>query len=139
MATHYMSRDLLALGHEVKQVPPAYAKPFRQGHKNDFRDFLSAGYLMDRLSAPSKCRAQALHCRMVADTVMDEQVRALWVSMAQTWTKLAQSEVPPLLAYVRYQRPDNICSLRDLPVLTPMSDNGPPACREQPPDSERFR
>ena len=38
MATHYMSRDLLALGHEVKQVPPAYAKPFRQGHKNDFRD-----------------------------------------------------------------------------------------------------
>jgi transposase len=38
MATHYMSRELLALGHEVKQVPPAYARPFRQGHKNDFRD-----------------------------------------------------------------------------------------------------
>ena len=38
MATHYMSRELLALGHQVKQVPPAYAKPFRQGHKNDFRD-----------------------------------------------------------------------------------------------------
>lgn len=46
---------------------------------------------MDRLSAPSECRAQALHCRMVADTVMDEQVRALWVSMAQTWTKLAEA------------------------------------------------
>jgi hypothetical protein len=29
---------MVALGHEVKQVPPAYAKPFRQGHKNDFRD-----------------------------------------------------------------------------------------------------
>ena len=27
-----------ALGHDVKQVPPAYSKPFRQGHKNDFRD-----------------------------------------------------------------------------------------------------
>src|SRR5438034_10186244 len=38
MATHYVARELLALGHEVKQVPPAYAKPFRQGHKNDFRD-----------------------------------------------------------------------------------------------------
>src|SRR5262245_15287246 len=24
-------------GHDVKQVPPAYAKPFRRGHKNDFR------------------------------------------------------------------------------------------------------
>ena len=38
MATHYVARELTALGHDVKQVPPAYAKPFRQGHKNDFRD-----------------------------------------------------------------------------------------------------
>jgi transposase len=38
MATHYMARELVALGHEVKQVPAAYARPFRQGHKNDFRD-----------------------------------------------------------------------------------------------------
>ena len=38
MASHYVARELLALGHKVKQVPPAYAKPFRQGHKSDFRD-----------------------------------------------------------------------------------------------------
>ena len=38
MATHYVARELIALGHDVKQVPPAYARPFRQGHKNDFRD-----------------------------------------------------------------------------------------------------
>jgi len=38
MATHYVARELTALGHDVKQVPPAYSKPFRQGHKNDFRD-----------------------------------------------------------------------------------------------------
>ena len=37
MATHYVAREVAALGHDVKQVPPAYAKPFRQGHKNDFR------------------------------------------------------------------------------------------------------
>jgi hypothetical protein len=36
MATHYVARELAALGHDVKQVPPAYAKPFRQRHKNDF-------------------------------------------------------------------------------------------------------
>jgi alpha-ketoglutarate-dependent taurine dioxygenase len=46
---------------------------------------------MDRLSAPSECRAQALHCRLVADTAPNEQVRTLWVSMAQTWTKLAEA------------------------------------------------
>src|SRR5262245_20809699 len=38
MATHYVARELTALGHDVKQVPSTYAKPFRQGHKNDFRD-----------------------------------------------------------------------------------------------------
>src|SRR5262245_23785257 len=38
MATHYVARELAALGHDVKQVPATYAKPFRQGHKNDFRD-----------------------------------------------------------------------------------------------------
>jgi transposase len=37
MATHCAARELIALGHDVKQVPPVYAKPFRQGHKNDFR------------------------------------------------------------------------------------------------------
>ena len=41
MATHYVARELLALGHDVRQVPPAYAKPFRQGHKNDFRARIS--------------------------------------------------------------------------------------------------
>src|ERR1700751_3619688 len=38
MATHYMARDLFALGPLVKQVPPIFSKPFRPNHKNDFRD-----------------------------------------------------------------------------------------------------
>ena len=46
---------------------------------------------MDSLAAARDCRAQALHCRMVADTATDEEVRSLWVSMAQTWTKLAEA------------------------------------------------
>ena len=37
MGTHYVARELISLGHEVRQVPPAYAN-FRQTHKNDFRD-----------------------------------------------------------------------------------------------------
>ena len=38
MATHYVARELTTLGHDVKQVPPTYVKPFRQWQKNDFRD-----------------------------------------------------------------------------------------------------
>jgi transposase len=38
MGMHYVARELISLGHDVRQVPPAYAKPFRQTHKNDFRD-----------------------------------------------------------------------------------------------------
>jgi hypothetical protein len=34
----YVARELVALGHNVKQVPATYAKPFRQRDKNDFRD-----------------------------------------------------------------------------------------------------
>ena len=38
MGTHYVTRELLALDDDVRQVPPVCAKPFRQTHKNDCRD-----------------------------------------------------------------------------------------------------
>jgi len=50
MATHYVARELSALDHDVKQVPPAYAKPFRQGHKNDFRDAYAVAEAVQRPS-----------------------------------------------------------------------------------------
>jgi transposase len=57
MATHYVARELVALGHEVKQVPPTYAKPFRQGHKNDFRDAHAVAEAVQRPStAASRLR-----------------------------------------------------------------------------------
>src|SRR5947209_19053440 len=36
MASPYVARELVALGHEVKQVPTAYSKPFRHGHQKGF-------------------------------------------------------------------------------------------------------
>ena len=48
MATHYVARELTALGHDVKQVPPTYAKPFRQGHKNELRDALAVAEAVQR-------------------------------------------------------------------------------------------
>ena len=48
MATHYVARELAVLGHDVKQVPPAYSKPFRQSQKNDFRDAYSVAEAVQR-------------------------------------------------------------------------------------------
>ena len=46
---------------------------------------------MDRVATPSEFRQQAAHCRTLAETAPDERVRALLVSMAQMWTKLADA------------------------------------------------
>src|ERR1700747_1212212 len=86
MATHYLARELSALGHEVKQVPAAYAKPFRQGHKNDFRDahaVAEAGQRPTTRFVPAKTNdqldLQALHrvrSRLVSErTAVINQIR----------------------------------------------------------------
>ena len=45
MAIHHVARELIALGHDVRQPPPVYARPFRQtrvaiggqdGHQSNF-------------------------------------------------------------------------------------------------------
>jgi hypothetical protein len=46
---------------------------------------------MDRVATPSDFRQQAAHCHTLAETARDERVRALLLSMAQMWTKLADA------------------------------------------------
>ena len=43
VGAHHLSRQLLALGHEVKLVPGQFVKPFLKGQKNDFRDAEAVG------------------------------------------------------------------------------------------------
>jgi len=86
MATHYVARELAALGHDVKQVPAMYAKPFRQGHKNDFRDAHAVAEAVQRPTTrfvPAKTNGQldlqALHrvrSRLVSErTAVINQIR----------------------------------------------------------------
>ena len=56
IATHYVARELAAFGHDVKQVPPAYAKPFRQTHKNDYRDARAVAEAVQRPISSSRQR-----------------------------------------------------------------------------------
>jgi transposase len=87
MATHYVARELIALGHDVKQVPPAYSKPFRQGHKNDFRDAYAVAEAVQRPSTrcvpvktDDQLDLQALHrvrSRLIGDrTAVINQIRS---------------------------------------------------------------
>ena len=45
-----LGNHVRGLLNDVKQVPPAYAKPFRQGHKNDFRDAYAIAEAVQRPS-----------------------------------------------------------------------------------------
>ena len=36
--SHHWARELLALGHQVKLMPPTYVKPYVRGNKNDAAD-----------------------------------------------------------------------------------------------------
>jgi transposase len=40
-AAHYWRRRLMAIGHEVRLVPPQHAKAFRRVHKSDAYDTIS--------------------------------------------------------------------------------------------------
>jgi transposase len=47
---HYWARQLAALGHEVKLIPPAYVKPYVRRQKNDMAD---AAAICEAVSRPS--------------------------------------------------------------------------------------
>lgn len=48
-SAHHWGRELMALGHEVKLIPPAYVKPFVKRQKNDANDAMG---IYEALSRP---------------------------------------------------------------------------------------
>jgi transposase len=112
MATHYVARELAALGHDVKQVPPAYSKPFRQGHKNDFRDAHAVAEAVQRPTTrfvPAKTNEQldlqALHrvrSRLVGErTAVINQIRGFLLErgiIVRQGLRFLRQQLPDILA-----------------------------------------
>jgi len=112
MATHYVARELATLGHDVKQVPPTCAKPFRQGHKNDFRDAHAAAEAVQRPTTrfvPAKTDEQldlqALHrvrSRLVSErTAVINQIRGFLLErgvIVRQGLRFLRQALPDILA-----------------------------------------
>lgn len=87
VGAHHLSRQLLALGHDVKLIPVQFVIPFRKSHKNDFRDAEAIAEAVQRPTmrfVPTKSveqlDLQALHrvrSRLVGQrTAVINQIRA---------------------------------------------------------------
>lgn len=67
-SAHYWARELSALGHQVKLIPPQYVKPYVRGNKNDYNDALAIAEAVTRpamrfaaVKTPAQQDIQALH------------------------------------------------------------------------------
>jgi len=76
-SSHYWGRELRALGHDVKLIPPQYVKPYLRGNKNDYNDARAIAEAVTRPSMPfvaiktvAEQDMQAIH-RMRAQCIRD--------------------------------------------------------------------
>ena len=131
MATHYVARELTALGHDVRQVPPVYARPFRQTHKNDFRDAYAIAEAVQRpstrfvpIKTDDELILQALHrvrSRLISErTAVINQIRGF---LLERGIAVRQG-----LRFLRQQLPEILTKRID--VLSPrviriVEDNSP--------------
>ena len=120
VGAHHLSRQLLALGHDVKLVPGQFVKPFLKGQKNDFRDAEAVAEAVQRPTmrfVPTKSvdqlDLQALHrvrSRLVSQrTAIVNQIRAF---LLERGIAVRQG-----LRFLRQALPDILANRAD--VLTP--------------------
>ena len=87
-SAHHWARELGALGHEVRLIPPQYVKPYVRGNKNDYNDALAIAEAVVRpemrfvgVKTPEQQDIQALHRlreRCLGDrTALCNQLRGL--------------------------------------------------------------
>jgi len=87
-SAHHWARELGALGHQVKLIPPQYVKPYVRGNKNDYNDALAIAEAVIRpemrfvsVKTPEQQDVQALHRlrerRLQERTALCNQLRGL--------------------------------------------------------------
>jgi transposase len=120
VGAHHLSRQLLALGHNVKLIPAQFVKPFRKSHKNDFRDAEAIAEAVLRPTmrfVPTKTveqlDLQALH-RVRAQLVGH---RTAVVNQVRTFLLERGIAVRQGLRFLRQALPDILAKRTD--VLTP--------------------
>ncbi len=112
VGAHHLSRQLLALGHDVKLIPVQFVIPFRKSHKNDFRDAEAIAEAVQRPTmrfVPTKSveqlDLQALHrlrSRLVGQrTAVINQIRAFLLERGiavRQRLRLLRQALPDILA-----------------------------------------
>lgn len=110
-SAHYWARELGALGHQVKLLPPRYVKPYVRGNKNDYNDALAIAEAVTRpqmrvvsVKTTGQQDIQALHRlreRRLADrTALCNQLRGLLAEYGLIFPKgvnVLRRRVPELL------------------------------------------
>lgn len=92
---HYLGRELMAQGHEVKLMPPEYVRPYVKVHKNDDRDAEAIAEAATRptmhfvpIKTQEQLDIQSLHrvrTRLVAvRTALINQMRAILLERGKT-------------------------------------------------------
>ncbi len=93
--SHYIGRQLKALGHDVRLMPAQYVKPFLKGHKNDYRDAEAIAEAVQRptmhfvgIKTPEQMDLLALHrvrSRLVSQrTGIINQIRGFLIERGVT-------------------------------------------------------
>ena len=92
-SVHHWARELGALGHQVKLIPPQYVKPYVRGNKNDYNDALAIAETVTRsemrfvsVKTPGQQDIQALHRlrerRLQERTALCNQLWGCWPNTA---------------------------------------------------------
>jgi len=87
--SHYWGREITALGHAMKLMPPQYVKPYVKGAKNDMRD---AEAICEAVTRPTM--------RFVPIKTPDQQAILVLQSTREHWVRLSTRLINTLRGYL---------------------------------------